>query len=147
MNIKNKNTMNKINEEKAKKKLVEHIFADLSHEEIDEFKKYASLVVSNLKLVSHVTCKDKPKIKSVNYIKLSKKYNLEILITDFSDIESVKNGWKNIYIFKNEVMRGIILEAEKLDRKSDLYHFVQGKIFSYSDNDIVNFIANFNQHY
>ena len=136
--------MDKINEEKAKENLIKHIFGELSYEEIDEFEKYASLVSSNLKLVAHVTCKDKPKIKSIKFIELSKKNNLEILITDFSDIESIKNGWKNVYIFKNEVMRGIILEAEKLDQKSDLYHFVQGKMYSYSDNDVVNFIGSLN---
>ena len=135
--------MDKINEEKAKENLMKHLFDDLSHEEIEEFEKYASLVYSNLKLVAHVTCKDKPKFKTTKYIDLTKKHNLEILITDFPDIESVKNGWKNVYIFKHEIMRQIILDAGKLDKNSAIYHFVQGKIFSYSDNDVVNFIVNF----
>jgi len=65
------------------------------------------------------------------------------LITDFPDVESVEKGWRNVYIFKNEIMRQIILDAEKLDRNSAMYHFVQGKIYSYSDNDVVNFITNF----
>ena len=36
--------MDKINEEKSKEKLMRHLFADLSHEEIEEFEKYASLM-------------------------------------------------------------------------------------------------------
>lgn len=135
--------MKKVNEEKAKENLMKHIFADLSYEEIQEFEKYANLINSNIKLVGHVTAKDKPKFKTTKYIDLADKHNLQILITDFQDIESAKKGWKNIYIFKHEIMRQIILDAEKLDKNSAIYHFVQGKMYSYSDRDVVNFIVNF----
>ncbi len=134
-----------MNNEKAIENLHKKIFADLSYEEIEEFEKHANLIFAGIRLTAHFTAKDKP-IKTTKYFELAKKHKLKILITNFADIESASKGWKNIYIFKNEIMRQIILDAEKIDKNSNLYHFVQGKIFSYSDKDVVNFILNFSKH-
>jgi len=134
--------LSKKNEEIAIDNLQKNIFAKLSDKEKADFVNYATEINLDIKLVAHLTTKDKPKFKSINYIRLAKKHKLNILITDFSDTKSIKSGWKNIFIFKYEILRGIILDAEKIISNSNLYHFVQGKLYSYTDKEVIDFISN-----
>ncbi len=54
--------------------------------------------------------------------------------------EDIAEGWSAVYIYKYDFLKDVILELPSSPQTA-YEHWILGKVFGYSDNEIANFIG------
>lgn len=66
---------------------------------------------------------------------------LKYMINYHSEKRARVDGHKSVYIYKHEATKKVIDSIDSVkEMDSVLYHFASGKLFGYSDHEVMNFI-------